>query len=309
VQLWSDLPENRLPNHVSNRFIRLLNLFVKTGLIFENAPVLCGTGISLAVERGKLMSQTGLERKTRGLRQWPIMPDLVLWQMEDAGPSSPFFFVWGGVETKRDSQRFMNETAGDAIGTDFANSGSLRLPSCRRVSQASSFDVDRLLSQAKRLEPPIDETDDHDDSLLGFSTTALFEKTRKMSDPARYAESSEVPFLTLSSRKSFRFTGIGLGDWATVVHPRSGRYRHAIIGDIRDMPGVDPSSYVSKSLGLTSRESPVYLLYPGTGAGQGSIPSNALIEARGDMLFRRRASQEGPTWAETLAEFLAFTPC
>ena len=254
------------------------------------------------------MSQTGSGARGQGIRQPPVLPDLVLWQREGTGPSSPFFFEWGGVEEVRSRQSSANESALTVCGTNFATSCKLRRTRLPRLSRTNTFDVDRLLSHTKSQGlaiSAVDEPDeDHDDSLLGFSTTALFDKSRKMSDPARFVDTTELPFLTLSTRKTFRCTGVRLGDWATVINPRTRKYRHAIIGDSRDVAGVDPSSHLSTSLGLDSQEPAIYLLYPGTGSGQGSIPVSSGIEDRGDLLFRQRASNGDPTWEETLVQFI-----
>ena len=130
----------------------------------------------------------------------------------------------------------------------------------------------------------------------------FWDRTRRQSDPGRYVETTEVPYLTLSLRRTFRGIGLGLGDLATVIHTRTGRIAHAILGDDRPVPGVQPSLCLSEALGLIPRDDAIYLIHPRSGLGQGTIPSNDQIQAMGDRLFRLQPSGSAGTWEAILAD-------
>ncbi len=97
-----------------------------------------------------------------------------------------------------------------------------------------------------------------------------------------------MPFLTLSTRRTFRRTGVTLGDYAVVLAPRTGRLCLAVVGDSSDLPSIQPSPFIAEALG--TREAPdrlIYLVFPGSGLGQGTIPTLEQIQRRGARLFNR----------------------
>ena len=107
--------------------------------------------------------------------------------------------------------------------------------------------------------------------------------------------------MTLSIRETFRATGVTLGDLATVVSPRTGLACHAIVGDRPAYRGGGASVLLAEALGLALGDPAVYLVHPGSGRGQGTIPTNAQIHRRGDRLFRR-PRRVAETWEEILAD-------
>jgi len=217
-----------------------------------------------------------------------------VWRYRGAGPSSPFFFAWGGIaDAGRDQARV--PTSGDfATRESLLSLGGLRSP---RAATG--------ISLARRLRAEL--TDEWDDATLSVSRTALFDRSRRESDPDRYIDPTEVPYLTLSVGKTFRATGATLGDFATVIHRRTGRLAHAIIGDSRHVIGVEPSLYLSDALNLHRRDEAIYLIFPRTGFGQGVLPTASQIHSRGEALFHHMPDGSPSPWPTILPEFFGLS--
>ncbi len=148
-----------------------------------------------------------------------------------------------------------------------------------------------------------DDGEVDDDSSLSVCGTSLFDRTKRESDPGRFIDPTVTPYLTLGTRKRFRATGLVLGDLATVLNPATGRYCHAIVGDAREVEGVEPSLDLITRLGMGPSDQAIYLLHPESGLGQGLIPSNGQIAARGERLFRSPQVEGGGDWGEILADY------
>jgi hypothetical protein len=218
-----------------------------------------------------------------------------VWQCASAATPASFFFAWG-------------VKLAPAVPVELTSDRDARLArrlraGWRRSAAGGAIDVDSVLAIAKRPgRPPSldkDEDDDLDDSMLRVSITALFDRTRRESDPGRYVDPLATPFLALSTRRVFRATGVQLGDFASAMNPITGRVVHAIIGDARDVPGAEPSPFLADQLGLEPIDTAVYLVHPGTGRGQGTIPCDDEIRRQGERLYR------AAEWPAVLAEFVA----
>lgn len=133
--------------------------------------------------------------------------------------------------------------------------------------------------------------------MLRVSRTKLFDRSRRESDPDRYVDPFATPFVALSLRRTFSARGVELGDFATALNPRTGRVAHSIVGDDRELPVAEPSPALAERLDLAPTDRAIYLVHPGTGQGQGTIPTNEDIRRQGERLFRT------PAWSVILAEF------
>jgi hypothetical protein len=113
-----------------------------------------------------------------------------------------------------------------------------------------------------------------DDPFPGFyiSCTALFDRHKHRSDPARFVDASQIPYIALPGDLAAR-TGARLGDFAFVYSEQTGRYSLAIFADI----GVfgEGSIALADDLGIRSDArrggSPAgisYVVFPGSGDGR-----------------------------------------
>ena len=141
--------------------------------------------------------------------------------------------------------------------------------------------------------------------MLLVCRTALYDRTKRESEHSRYVDTTELPFLTIDTRKAFRSTRVRLGDLATVVHPRTGRYCHGIVGDSREVRGLETSLFLSQTLDLRAGEPAIFLIHPESGLGQGTIPSLDQIGRRGERLLHQPAAPDGPSWGLVLADYFA----
>lgn len=229
-------------------------------------------------------SRTAVRTRTPRLRRISVPDGPLVWQCTGEPERAAFFFLWPGpgrLDPLRDAAIDPNS------------------PHARRIRSAL-----RRLAHARFLAGEGgDRGVDLDDGLLSVRGTALFDRTRRESDPRRYPDPSEVPSLTLSARRTFRPTGVDLGDLATVWNPANGLFAHAVVADARDVPGAEPSPYLCEALGLRPGEPAVYLVHPGSGRGQGAIPSNDEIARRGEDLFRRAPAGWPDSWGSVLSSF------
>ena len=144
------------------------------------------------------------------------------------------------------------------------------------------------------------------DPFPGFyvASTSLVDQTKKTHDTARYVDARKIPYLAFPQqvwkeggprfiRVSDGHTG-ALGDLLTAVNPKADaahRYAHAIFAD---MGGADDAHFGegSPALGQKIHAAGVveprifYIIYPGSGAGQGTIPTAEQIHEKGEKLFK-----------------------
>ena len=143
------------------------------------------------------------------------------------------------------------------------------------------------------------------DPCPGFcvSSTSLVDKSKKRSDPARYVDARRIPYMAwpyqVWTQKGARFTQVtpgatgSLGDFFTVVNPKADdahRYAHGVFAD---MGGADDPHFGEGSpiLGQKIHAQGVvnpdllYIIYPKSGAGQGTIPTADDVQQKGEKLF------------------------
>jgi hypothetical protein len=113
-----------------------------------------------------------------------------------------------------------------------------------------------------------------DDPFPGFyiSCTALFDRNKHRSDPARFVDASQIPYIALPGDLAAR-TGARLGDFAFVYSEQTGRYSLAIFADIGAFG--EGSIALADNLGIRSDArrggSPAgisYVVFPGSGDGR-----------------------------------------
>jgi hypothetical protein len=142
------------------------------------------------------------------------------------------------------------------------------------------------------------------DPFPGFciSTTSLVDKSKKSHDPKRYTDSSKIPYIAFPKQiwnegktgSLFKKVGQGstgnLGDYVTIFNMKDGSsIAHAIIADIGDKPhfgevALATAKQLNDFSGVVSA-SMLYIVYPGSGAGQGTIPTFDQIMSTGKSLF------------------------
>ena len=144
------------------------------------------------------------------------------------------------------------------------------------------------------------------DPFPGFyvSSTSLHDKNIKnRNNPKRYVDARIIPYIAfpgqIYSESGPRFTRLlpghtgRIGDIVTVINPKADeahRYAHAIFADMGG--GNDPhfgegSPALGKKIKAHGFANPdlVYIVYPHSGADQGTIPTAAEIHEKGEKLF------------------------
>ena len=116
-----------------------------------------------------------------------------------------------------------------------------------------------------------------DDPYPGYyvSTTALMDRSKAVSDPARYVDASRIPFVVLPGGTA-RQLGARPGDFAVVFNPRNSRSSYAIFGDVGPPDRIGEGSMaLAENLGIRSdarnggaRRGILYLVFPGSGNGR-----------------------------------------
>lgn len=116
-----------------------------------------------------------------------------------------------------------------------------------------------------------------DDPYPGYyvSATALADRSKAVSDPARYVDASKVPFIVLPGGMA-RQLGARPGDFAVVFNRRNGKSSYAIFGDVGPHDRIGEGSVaLAENLGIHSdarnggaRGGIVYLVFPGSGNGK-----------------------------------------
>ena len=139
------------------------------------------------------------------------------------------------------------------------------------------------------------------------SQTALVRSGKDRTDPERYADSRYIPYWSIPVRV-YKGAGAGLtlftqtptgryGDYATAVNLRTNAYSHAILADSGDQVDTatntaswgEGSFALAKAIGLLGGTDKKYdvlwIVYPHSGAGQGTIPTADEILQKGEQLF------------------------
>ncbi len=116
-----------------------------------------------------------------------------------------------------------------------------------------------------------------DDPYPGYyvSATALTDRSKAVSDPARYVDASKIPFVVLPGGMA-RQLGARPGDFAVVFNPRNGKSSYAIFGDVGPFDRIGEGSVaLAENLGIRSdarnggaRRGILYLVFPGSGNGR-----------------------------------------
>jgi hypothetical protein len=107
------------------------------------------------------------------------------------------------------------------------------------------------------------------------SATALADRTKPVSDPARYVDASKVPFIVLPGGMA-REIGARPGDFAVVFNLRNGKSSYAIFGDVGPPDRIGEGSMaLAENLGIRSdarnggaRRGILFLVFPGSGNGR-----------------------------------------
>ena len=178
--------------------------------------------------------------------------EVPIWQMPD---SSAFFFVAGMTI---DADGAPNAYNPDNTGLDdLANAG-----------------------QPGHWEGVIQDRDGNpvvqgpEDPFPGFyvSCTSLSDRTKSPTDPTRYVDASQIPYVVLP-REVASQSGARLGDFAVVVNLRNGKSSDAIFADIGTLG--EGSIALAENLGIWAnarqggrRGGILYLVFPGSGNHQ-----------------------------------------
>jgi Fungal chitosanase of glycosyl hydrolase group 75 len=136
-----------------------------------------------------------------------------------------------------------------------------------------------------------------DDPFPGYyiSCTALFDRTKRHNDPARFVDATQIPYVALPGDLAER-TGARLGDIVLVFSERTGRYSYAIFADIGALG--EGSIALAENLGIWSdarrggsRAGVSYVVFPGSGDGQPKSVDE--INRRGTELTAQWSGAEG----------------
>jgi len=136
---------------------------------------------------------------------------------------------------------------------------------------------------------------DHGHPFPGFfiSTTSLADAgvPEEPADPGRYVDSTQIPYIVLPGPAKhpgpFGATGLRIGDLALVVNGANGKFSFAIYADWKSALG-EGSIALAQALGINAsaatggaKRDILYIVFPGSGAGQGVIPTAATIDTDG----------------------------
>ncbi|BBM83306.1 alpha/beta hydrolase [Candidatus Uabimicrobium amorphum] len=122
------------------------------------------------------------------------------------------------------------------------------------------------------------------------SQTAMFSSAKSIYDPRRYVNASTIPYFVLPARKSM---GAKLGDIAAVVNTRSGKVAYAMYSDVGPKNHIGEGSIaLAEDLGIHSSPKKggvssgvVFIVFPGSGQGNGKLRTREEIRATGQRLF------------------------
>ena len=136
-----------------------------------------------------------------------------------------------------------------------------------------------------------------DDPFPGYyiSCTALFDRTKRHNDPARFVDATQIPYVALPGDLAER-TGARLGDIVLVFSERTGKYSYAIFADIGALG--EGSIALAENLGIWSdarrggsRAGVSYVVFPGSGDGHPKSVDE--INRRGAELTSHWSGAEG----------------
>ncbi len=135
---------------------------------------------------------------------------------------------------------------------------------------------------------PIIQGADHPNQGYYISTTSLEDKSKERTDPQRYANSKEIPYVVLPMDKR---GGAKLGDFSVVINRKNGRLSSAIFADIGPKNKIGEGSIaLAEVLGINSNpkyggidDGIVYIVFPNSGNGKPKPLSE--INSRSKKLF------------------------
>jgi hypothetical protein len=121
------------------------------------------------------------------------------------------------------------------------------------------------------------------------STTALEDRTKEVTDPQRYVNSNEIPYLVLPGKHP---SGAKLGDFGVAINKTNGKICYAIFADIGPKGKIGEGSIAlarelelpsSPKRGGTDESIIWYLIFPNSGNGKPRPLSE--INSEGEKLF------------------------
>jgi hypothetical protein len=120
------------------------------------------------------------------------------------------------------------------------------------------------------------------------STTALFDRRFRVSDPHRYVNANVIPYVVLPRGHAF---GARLGDYAYVINTANGRGCAALYADVGPKDKIGEGSVaLARALGVPADPRSggvdggiVYVVFPGSGTGEPQPPGT--IRKEGVRLF------------------------
>ncbi len=171
---------------------------------------------------------------------------------------------------------------GDGSAFSFTSGMMIDADGAPNAYNADDTGLDELLNagQPGQWDGIVDDEDGSpvvqgpDDPFPGYyiSCTALFDRTKRHRDPARFVDSTQIPYIVLPGDLAAR-TGARLGDIALVFSERTGKYSYAIFADIGAFG--EGSIALADNLGIWSdarrggtRGGISYVVFPGSGDGQ-----------------------------------------
>ncbi|WP_372365705.1 alpha/beta hydrolase [Candidatus Uabimicrobium sp. HlEnr_7] len=122
------------------------------------------------------------------------------------------------------------------------------------------------------------------------SQTAMFSSQKSIYDPRRYVNASTIPFYVLPARKSM---GAKIGDIAAVINTRSNKVAYAMYADVGPRNHIGEGSIaLAEDLGINSSPKKggissgiVFVVFPGSGNGNGRLRTRDEIREAGQRLF------------------------
>lgn len=152
-----------------------------------------------------------------------------------------------------------------------------------------------------------------------ISTTSLQDKSvYDLLNPSRYVDATKIPYLALpvtrhskhgkTHNKYFEELGLTLGDYGVAANSANGKWSAAIFADTKNLPNLGECSVaLADALGVPSdprggqkskhgdktargagaTKGIVYLVFPSSGVGPGTIPSAQEIQNKGKALFQK----------------------
>jgi hypothetical protein len=122
------------------------------------------------------------------------------------------------------------------------------------------------------------------------SMTSLVNPSKQPADPHRYVDSTKIPYIALP-RQLMRRAGIGLGDYAVVLNPATGKSSYAVFADVGPDNALGEGSIaLATAIGVNpdarkggTRLRIFYLVFPASNVGWPKKLEQ--IEAKGKQLL------------------------